>query len=291
VRRERFGAHACVAADRVERSSRPLARRDGAERQRVRKRLAPVGERSLDDALHSRRDAGLTAAKRDQRRVDVRAGPEHLARDGVEACALRDELHENRDGAVRFRAGLREEAVGDLALHHHAPRADRRRAVEALDDEGRRDVVRQVRDELGRRRRERRRVERERILPVERRSLDPLQPWLEAAIELDGVDVRDARREVARQHAEARPDLEHDVVPFQLREPADDAEDVLVDEEVLPERLFGRDAHSWNATVAFASIMRPSSAASSPRAAASASTVCTTFAGSLRLPRTGCGAR
>ena len=58
------------------------------------------------------------------------------------------------------------------------------------------------------------------------------------------MDVRDAVGEVRRQNAEAGPDLEHDVVRIELREPADHAEDVLVDEEVLAELLLrGGSAH------------------------------------------------
>ena len=119
----------------------------------------------------------------------------------------------------------------------------------------------------------------------------PCEVRLERAVELDRVDVRDALGEVAREGAEARADLEHDVVGLEIGEAADDAEDVLVDEEVLAEPLLRRDPHSPNAAVALASIRRASSAASSPRASASAASVCTTLAGSLGLPRTGCGAR
>ena len=90
--------------------------------------------------------------------------------------------------------------------------------------------------------------------------------------------------EVAREHADARPDLEHDVVGLQLGEPADHAEDVLVDEEVLPELLLRRDLTSpKHGASRCASICRPSSAASSPRASASAASVCTTYAGSFAL--------
>src|SRR5262249_49716328 len=99
------------------------------------------------------------------------------------------------------------------------------------------------------------------------------------------------RREVSREHAESGPDLEDDVLRPQFGEAADHAEDVLVDEEVLTKLLLRRDAHKPNAAVALASILVPSSEASSPRAAASAVTVCTTYAGSFGLPRTGCGAR
>src|SRR5207237_579715 len=98
--------------------------------------------------------------------------------------------------------------------------------------------------------------------------------------------------EIRREHAEAGPDLEHDVCLVELGEPADHAEDVLVDEEVLTELLLRANAHgSRNAVDAFASIRRPSSSGSSPRVSASAASVCTTYAGSFVLPRTGCGAR
>ena len=70
----------------------------------------------------------------DERRVDVRPRPEHLARDRVEAGALGGELNEDRDRSVRLRRRVGEEAVGDLALHHHAPGAELVER-EALDDD------------------------------------------------------------------------------------------------------------------------------------------------------------
>jgi hypothetical protein len=68
------------------------------------------------------------------------------------------------------------------------------------------------------------------------------------------VDERDARSKVPGDHAEAGADLQDNVLGAQLGEPTDDAEDVLVDEEVLAELLLGRDPHSPNAAVALASI-------------------------------------
>ena len=85
------------------------------------------------------------------------------------------------------------------------------------------------------------RVERERVLPVERRAAGcRARSRLERAVELDRVDVRDALGEVAREDAEARADLEHDVVGLEVGEAPDHAEDVLVDEEVLAELLLRR---------------------------------------------------
>ena len=63
------------------------------------------------------------------------------------------------------------------------------------------------------------------------------QVRLERAVDLDGVDERDALGEVAGEDAEARADLEDDVGGLELGEAADHAEEVLVDEEVLAELL------------------------------------------------------
>ncbi len=121
---------------------------------------------------------------------------------------------------------------------------------------------------------------------------DAGQVRLERAVELDGVDVVDAVGEVAREDAEPRSDLEHDVCSVELGEPADDAEDVLVGQEVLAEPLLRRHVHARPKTaVAFASIWPASSPASSPRTSASVVSVGVTKAGSFVLPRTGCGAR
>ena len=106
------------------------------------------------------------------------------------------------------------------------------------------------------------------------------------------MDVSGAVGEAAREDAEARPDLEHDVVSVELGQAFDHAEDVLVGEKVLAELLLRTDAHGQrNAAAALASIWAASSSGSSPRTSASAATVWTTFAGSFGRPRTGCGAR
>ena len=104
--------------------------------------------------------------------------------------------------------------------------------------------------------------------------------------------TRSARYSV--KHPQAGPDLEHDVVCVELGEPPDDAEDVVVDEEVLSEIAVGCDRQlhgSENAAAAFPAICAPRSSGSTPRALASASSVSTTFAGSLGRPRRACGAR
>src|SRR6266508_1086035 len=211
----------------------------------------------------------------------------------METRALRGELHEHGHGAVRLRAGNREEAVGDLALHHHAPALQSREAVQRLDDERRRDVVRKVRDELARRGIQRSEIEAERVAEVDADVVrDVAQMGRQRFVQLDRMDERHASSEVASQDAEPGTDLEHDVVLLQLREPADDAEQVLVDEEMLAEVLLRADAHgNEKQALAFASMRAARSTTSSSRASASAATVWTTFAGSFGRPRRGCGAR
>ena len=212
----------------------------------------------------------------------------------MEAGALGRELDEHRDGAVRLRARRGEEAVGDLALHHHAPaarpsagrRGSRRRSASRRCTAGsRRACAAAARARRGRARARRR--------SAARRSSSRRQVRLERAVELDGVHERDPVGEEARQDAAARADLEHDVVRRELGEPPDHAEDVLVDEEVLAELLLRRDVLTAGRSSARRSrrSARASSSASSPRASASAARVWTTFAGSFGRPRRGCGAR
>ena len=133
----------------------------------------------------------------------------------MEAGAARVEPDEHGDGAVRLRPRLGEEALGDLALHHHAPGLDGAARGQRLGDERRGDVVREVGDELRRGRVEPADVDGHRVgeddgdvRPVGERRAELV---VERAIELDGVDVLHPVGEEGRQDAEARPDLEHDV--------------------------------------------------------------------------------
>ena len=110
-----------------ERGFRALARREAVERERVRERLSPVRERGLDDALDGRpvRRAARVRLNATSAESTFGRGRKTLRAHRMPAGALGRELHEHRDRAVRLRARRREEAVGDLALHHHAPVARR----------------------------------------------------------------------------------------------------------------------------------------------------------------------
>ena len=160
----------------------------------------------------------------------------------MEARALGRKLDEDRDRTVRLRPGLGEEAVGNLPLHHHAPEPDVRQPVEALDDQGGRNVVGQVGDELCRVRRE---LDAERV-PEDDVDIvgEAAERRLEGAIDLDRMDAADAFGEVASEDALPRPDLEHDVVRPELGEAADHLEDVRVAQEVLAVLLPGPGAHA-----------------------------------------------
>ena len=136
-----------------------------------------MGERRLHDALETavlRAPVGPTL-EREQRGVHARRRTETGPRDGMEADTRAGQLHEHRHGAVRPCPRLRHEAIGDLPLEHHTPAGDARKPVEALHADGRRDAVRQVGDQLGRRRVEPGEVERHGISEEEPDVRDALE--------------------------------------------------------------------------------------------------------------------
>ncbi len=114
---------------------------------------------------------------------------------------------------------------------------------------------------------------------------------LQPPVDLDCVHVRAALRQPGCERADARADLERDVLALQRGEPLDHAQQVVVDEEVLAELAIGpqaelrqacerdlaRRAHgSAKTRAAFASTWSPSSSASTPRSSATARSVSST---------------
>ena len=67
---------------------------------------------------------------------------------------------------------------------------------------------------------------------------------LERAVHLDHVEVGHARGEVLREHAESAAHLEHHVGLVELGGALDYSEQVVVDQEVLPELAVGPDAEA-----------------------------------------------
>ena len=203
------------------RASAAVARRDAGELERVGECLAAVAEGALDDAA----DVGEVARKRDpserhERRIDVRRRPEDGPRDGVKPGSRGCELDQHRDGAVRLRRRHGEEAIGNLPLHHHAPQVDRRQALEAL---GRRGAWRCCRAGS-----QRASSERARGAQGRAGARRPSAGRRSAAPRCRGDEVRAVRRARRRargrtvgedlgQHAEARADLERDVVAPRAR--------------------------------------------------------------------------
>ena len=269
------------------------------ERERVGERLAAVGERRLDDALHAGRDAGARCAgtRRAPSRRSAAAGRPRARPDGSRCARSRAARapRPRRRPSCRATAKKRS-ATSRCTITHHA--RDRRQAVEALDDERRGDVVRQVRDELRRRRLERRGSSASASSQWSVVRGRPAQLGLERAVELDRVHVRDAVGEVAGEDAEAGADLEHDVVGARARRGARSRRGCS-----RRRGSAGRAASSRRACYDAARLTarrrrrrsrRSAGRArrrSSPRASASTASVCTTYAGSLGRPRTGCGAR
>ena len=188
----------------------------------------------------------------------------------MEAGALGGELDEHRDGAVGLRARLCEEAVRDLALHHHAPVLDLVEH-EALGHDRRGDVVRQVGDELVRPRFERRDVEVKRVAPSGRRraGCPPGATSSRRSISTAWTCATRAARNRVRIPSPG-PISSTTSSGAELREALDHAQDVLVHQEVLAERLARDDGHRPKTAAAFASIWAASSSTPTPRASASA---------------------
>ena len=254
--RERLAQRAPVARARASRRARrrggrappaPRARGRGspgrARRERERARRAPcAGARSR--CWTSARSAGArrraAAPQADEHGVDVRhRDGRRCARPGAARARRR---RAGRAPTARRRRGVPGrggEPLADLPLHHRHPASSTLGSSSIVRRITRRgDAVGQVGDDLGRRRVERREVELDRVGEVQRRVRVRVervaQRRLEPAVELDDVDVRDARRRGTRDSTPRPPPTSSTTsLGAELRGAPDHVEEVRVDEEVL----------------------------------------------------------
>ena len=142
------------------------------------------------------------------------------------------------------------------APSHTSVSIARRRSRLSTHD-GRRDVVREVRDELPRPGRERRQVEPRARRPSGRRRAR-CRAGAARASRSSSTACTCATRSARNRVRMPSPGPTSSTTSSRAKrgESPDHAEDVLVDQEVLAELLLGRDPHSPNAAAAFSSIRR-----------------------------------
>ena len=134
-------------AGRLVARTRPLG-------ERVARRLAPLREGDVDQFEHLRAEIGVGRPRRrfvpvdaHQPRVHPRNRPEHRRRHHAVAPDVAVEPELDAGHAVVLAAGFGGEPLGDLGLHHHHHRADRRELGEQVQQRRDGDVVRQVGDQ------------------------------------------------------------------------------------------------------------------------------------------------
>ena len=245
----------------------------GGQAQRAGERLAPVGEaagheRAQRPRLGPPAGAGAAADQPHQHRVDVGHRVEDGARDRPHARAPRRRAGRAPRAARRRRCPGRRRAARRPRAGPSpptAPTAGSSWSVRSSDARG--DPVGEVGHDLGRRGLERAQVEPHRVAPAQRHVRAARRRPASASRSRSSISTtctwRDALGEVLAEHAQATADLEHHVLGDERAARADHAEDVGVDQEVLPELAVG--AHARSAAGAAGSAARaPAPAGSSP---------------------------
>ena len=163
-----------------------------------------------------RRPHRLASHERDEARLHARPRAERRGGTGRTYSSSARQLHEHRDGGVRFGRRRREQPVGELALHHDGPPPHGRQLGDGRHDQRDGDVVGEVGDQRRRRRLERGEVGLERVARVHDEArlgggelLEPRQP---AAVDLERVHQARPLEHRAREQPAGGPHLEHDVV-------------------------------------------------------------------------------
>ena len=150
----------------------------------------------------------------------------------METRPLGRQLHEDRHRRHRPSFAALHRADPRLPAVPSRTRRRSREPSEALDEQRRRDRVREIRNELdgGGRRSPERSGASPNTSTTFAASAIRARRWSSSAGRLDSVDRRDPLGEVPREHAKAGANLEHHVGLLERSEALDDAEDVLVDE-------------------------------------------------------------
>ncbi len=281
----------------------PLASRPG---RRATTAFASVFRRWENAASTTRRNSpGRQAprppskARRAPSRRSAAAGS--TVRDtGCEPRPLRRQLHEHRHrpvGLASTGSAKNRSATSRCTITHH--RSSGRQPVEALDHERRGDVVGQVRDQLRRRRIERAERSPEGVSP-EQVDVVAAMPRrrsgrLEAAVELDRVHEPHPGGEEAGQHARARPRPRGRRRPLRAR-PAGRSRRGCSRRrgsagraDFLGTTPLMRRARTRRRRLRRSAPRAPRGRRRAPRRGRRG--CATTYAGSLGVPRTGCGAR
>src|SRR6266478_3213395 len=171
--------------------------------------------------------------------LDLRRWPEGARRYAERQSDVAIELGEHAEAAVRLASGRRGQALGHLALEHECHLADGpARAHQRHQDRLRHAIGQITQDDhpAAGRGHERPVVPRAGIGVDDLDGLEaPTQLSREPAIDLERDDAAGAPRELARQRALPRTDLEHEVVSRRRDEIDDAASDGGVAQEMLAE--------------------------------------------------------
>ncbi len=153
---QRLAAGQRLDAGALQGSSGTLGR-PGQLAQRTPQRLASLGERRIDhreDLLAGRgRGRRVAAGPGHEPRVHVGRRPEDVAANRPRTAYVGEPGRLHRRDAVDLGAGAGRQPVGDLGLHHHQSALERGQQGEQVEQHGHGDVVGEVGDQRGRRRR------------------------------------------------------------------------------------------------------------------------------------------
>jgi len=194
-------------------------------------------------------------------RVDLWFRPEGVGRNRSDEFDGRERLHDDRHGSISRLPDAGAQAVAHLTLNCERQRIDARLSPQQVDQERRRDLIRQIRDELQASRSAglvlAKRVQHVRVdrvfsrqrVAVNQRKPRPLvqtldEQTVQPAVYLDRDHLRPALEQHFRQRSRPRTDFEHDVIRTDLCRRDQFSHKIQIDEEVLAEAMMRREARA-----------------------------------------------